>query len=112
VLSEVSGCQVYAVEYHLAPEYRYPTQLDQYSAVIDWVQGPEGVKRGVNPNKVVGGGDSAGKLNCFAFSPFTSVNSLIIGGNMTAALSLRRRDEGLRNISAASPFCRRGLRST
>ncbi|KAI0721042.1 alpha/beta hydrolase fold-domain-containing protein [Cerioporus squamosus] len=81
VLAEASGCQVYAVEYHLAPEYRYPTQLDEYSAVVDWVQGPEGKRRGVSPDKVAGGGDSA-------------------GGNMTAALALRRRDDGLKNIAA------------
>ena len=79
VLAEASGCQIYAVEYHLAPEYRYPTQLDQFSAVIDWVQDSEGQKRGVHPDRVVGGGDSA----C---------------GNMTAALALRRRDEGLKNM--------------
>ncbi|KAI0331114.1 hypothetical protein GY45DRAFT_1322820 [Cubamyces sp. BRFM 1775] len=81
VLAESSGCQVYAVEYHLAPEYRYPTQLDEYSAVVDWVQGPEGRRRGVHPDKVAGGGDSA-------------------GGNMTAALALRRRDEDKKNIAA------------
>ncbi|KAI0748175.1 Alpha/Beta hydrolase protein [Daedaleopsis nitida] len=81
VLAEASGCQVYAVEYHCAPEYRYPTQLDEYSAIVDWVQGPEGKKRGVHPDKVAGGGDSA-------------------GGNMTAALALRRRDDGLKNICA------------
>ncbi|TFK92108.1 hypothetical protein K466DRAFT_481296 [Polyporus arcularius HHB13444] len=81
VLAEASGCQVYAVEYHLAPEYRYPTQLDEYSAVVDWVQGPAGKKRGVHPDKVSGGGDSA-------------------GGNMTAALALSRRDDGLKNMAA------------
>ncbi|OSC99103.1 hypothetical protein PYCCODRAFT_1438711 [Trametes coccinea BRFM310] len=81
VLAEASACQVYAVEYHRAPEYRYPVQLDEYSAVVDWVQGPEGQKRGVHPDRVAGGGDSA-------------------GGNMTAALALRRRDEGKKNIAA------------
>ncbi|KAI0636918.1 Alpha/Beta hydrolase protein [Trametes polyzona] len=81
VLSEASGCQVYAVEYHRAPEYRYPTQLDEFSAIVDWVQGAGGNKRGVHPDRVAGGGDSA-------------------GGNMTAALALRRRDEGKKNIAA------------
>ncbi|KAI0362170.1 hypothetical protein OH77DRAFT_1416389 [Trametes cingulata] len=81
VLAEASGCQVYAVDYHLAPEYRYPTQLDEFSAIVDWVQGPEGKKRGVHPDKVAGGGDSA-------------------GGNMTAALALRRRDNSQKNIAA------------
>ncbi|KAI9064495.1 hypothetical protein FKP32DRAFT_1675974 [Trametes sanguinea] len=81
VLAEASGCQVYAVEYHRAPEHRYPTQLDEYSAIVDWVQGPEGQRRGVHPDKVAGGGDSG-------------------GGNITAALALRQRDKGKKNIAA------------
>ncbi|EGO60025.1 hypothetical protein NEUTE1DRAFT_121702 [Neurospora tetrasperma FGSC 2508] len=67
LVAEESGCQVYVVEYRLAPEFKYPVQLDEYSAVIDWVQGEGGKTRGVHPEKVVGGGDSA-------------------GGNMTAAI--------------------------
>lgn len=31
--------QIYAIEYRLAPKFRYPTQLDEYSAIIDWLQG-------------------------------------------------------------------------
>ncbi|KXX76203.1 putative sterigmatocystin biosynthesis lipase/esterase stcI [Madurella mycetomatis] len=30
--------EVYAVYYRLAPEFRYPMQLDEYSAVINWLQ--------------------------------------------------------------------------
>ncbi|KAH0347008.1 hypothetical protein KCU81_g3740, partial [Aureobasidium melanogenum] len=73
LLAEESGVQVYGVDYRLAPEYRFPVQLDEYSAVIDWLQGEGGKARGVNPSKVLGGGDSA-------------------GGNMTAATTLRRQD--------------------
>ena len=29
-----STAKIYAVEYHLAPEWRYPVQLDEYSAVM------------------------------------------------------------------------------
>ncbi len=46
---------MYGVECHLAPEHRYPTQLDEDSAIVDWVQGPEGKKRGVHPDRVAGG---------------------------------------------------------
>lgn len=81
IVAEESGAQVYAVEYRLAPENRFPTQLDEFSFVLDWVQGEGGKERGVNPNKVCCGGDSA-------------------GGNMTAALALRRRDEGKKNMKA------------
>ncbi|KAK3491571.1 Alpha/Beta hydrolase protein [Neurospora crassa] len=73
LVAEESGCQVYAVEYRLAPEFKYPVQLDEYSAVIDWVQGEGGKTRGVHPEKVVGGGDSA-------------------GGNMTAAIYVSPQD--------------------
>lgn len=80
-LSQACITQIYAVEYRLAPEFRYPTQLDEYSAVIDWLHGQGGKSRGVDPDLVCGGGDSA-------------------GGNMTAAIALRRRDEGKKNIAA------------
>lgn len=81
LLAEESGAQIYAIEYRLAPKFRYPTQLDEYSAIIDWLQGQGGKSRGVDPELVCGGGDSA-------------------GGNMTAAIALRRRDEGKRNMVA------------
>lgn len=48
------------VEYRLAPKWRFPTQLDEYAAVVEWLQGEGGKKRGVNSKKVMGGGDSAG----------------------------------------------------
>lgn len=72
--------QIYAVEYRLAPEFRYPVQLDEYSAVIDWLQGNAGQIRGVHPERIAGGGDGA-------------------GGNMTAAICLRRLDEGKKPLA-------------
>lgn len=72
LLAEESSVQVYAVEYRLAPEWQFPTQLDEYQAALQWVQNEGGAERGVNPQRVCGGGDSA-------------------GGNMTAALCLRVR---------------------
>lgn len=79
VVAEESGCQVYGVEYRLAPEWRFPTQLDEYAAVVEWLQGDGGKERGVDPKRVVGGGDSA-------------------GGNMTAALALRLKDHKKKQI--------------
>jgi len=81
ILAENSECQVYGIEYRLAPEWKFPTQLDEYVAVIQWLQGEGGKARGVDPNKIMGGGDSA-------------------GGNMTAAVSLRLRDEGKKPLAA------------
>ncbi|PVH83808.1 hypothetical protein DL98DRAFT_615131 [Cadophora sp. DSE1049] len=81
IVAERGGVQVYAVEYRLAPEWRYPTQPDEYLAVIEWLQGEGGKKRGVSSERVMGGGDSA-------------------GGNMTAAVSLRLRDEKKKPLAA------------
>ena len=71
LLAERSGVHVYAVEYKLAPEHTYPVQLDECDAVIDALQGDFGKERGVQ--HVLGGGDSD-------------------GGNMIAAITLRRKD--------------------
>lgn len=79
LLAELSGVQVYAVEYKLAPEHTYPVQLDEYDAVIDALHGDFGKERGVT--HVLGGGDSA-------------------GGNMTAAITLRRKDNNKKPLTA------------
>ena len=83
MLAELSGVQIYAVEYKLAPEFRFPTQLNEYDAVIDALQGDFGKCRGVST--VLGGGDSA-------------------GGNMTAAITLRREDNGKKQLDAQILF--------
>lgn len=36
LVAERAGVQVYAVEYRLAPEFAFPTQLDEYEAVLAW----------------------------------------------------------------------------
>lgn len=68
------------MEYRLAPEHHFPTQLDEYSTIVDWAQGPEGSARGISSDLVFGGGDSA-------------------GSNMAEALVLRRRAEGKKNVA-------------
>ncbi|KAL4867955.1 hypothetical protein BDV12DRAFT_186245 [Aspergillus spectabilis] len=89
-LAEKSGVQVYVVEYRLAPEWGYPTQLDEYESVLNWLRGDGGKERGVDPNLIFGAGDSA-------------------GGNMTAAISLRLCDEkkeGLNGVFLLYPETR------
>ncbi|KAF2660619.1 hypothetical protein K491DRAFT_765353 [Lophiostoma macrostomum CBS 122681] len=80
-LAEESGVRVYVAEYRPAPEWRFPVQFDAYSAVVDWLQSSGGKERGVHPDRVCGGGDSA-------------------GGNMTATLCLRRRDQEQKAMAA------------
>lgn len=52
IVAEESGCQVYAVEYRLAPEWRFQTQLDGHIAVTEWLDGQGGKERGVSSDKV------------------------------------------------------------
>lgn len=70
-LAKEIGVPVYAVDYRLAPEHRYPAGLDDcvtaYRALLD---------RGISASSIVAGGDSA-------------------GGNLTLALALRLKAEGL-----------------
>lgn len=83
MLAEASGVQIHAIEYKLAPEFRFPVQLDEYDAVIDALQGEFGRERGIQT--VLGGGDSA-------------------GGNMTAGIVLRRKDAGKKPLDAQILF--------
>ncbi|KAI0114270.1 Alpha/Beta hydrolase protein [Hypoxylon sp. NC0597] len=75
LLAEAADMITIGVEYRLAPEWPFPTQLDEYEDVLSWTRSPEGVRLGIDKDRVMGGGDSA-------------------GGNMTAALCLRLKDEG------------------
>lgn len=81
IVAEESGAVIIGVEYRLALERSLPIQLDDYDSMINWVQGDEGRKRGISPDQVCGGGDSA-------------------GGNMTAAASLPRKDNRKKPLKA------------
>lgn len=72
IIAEESGHQVYAIEYHLAPEFKYPYQLKEVEAILTWLAN-NGKARGVDPSRICIGGDSA-------------------GGNMSAVTCLRARD--------------------
>jgi acetyl esterase len=50
---------VVAVDYALAPEHRFPTQIEQGLAVLDWVFG-RGGDLGLDPEKVAVAGQSSG----------------------------------------------------
>ena len=67
-------CVVVSVDYHLAPEYQYPTQIEDCYSALQWIY------------------DNAGELNidreCIAVAGASA------GGGLTAALSLLARDRG------------------
>ena len=67
-----SGVALVAVDYALAPEHRYPAQVEQAAAALDWVF-REGAGHGLDPSRVAVAGTSA-------------------GGNLAAALTLVNRD--------------------
>ncbi len=68
------------VDYRLAPEYPHPAQLQDSLAVLSWLR-EHGKEIGIDPERIIGGGDSA-------------------GGQMTAGLSLYLRDHGLLPLAA------------
>lgn len=69
-----AGIAVFAIDYRLAPETRFPGAFDDVVAGLKWVVA-NGGSVGIDPNKLAIGGDSA-------------------GGNLAAAVSIWARDNG------------------
>lgn len=59
IMAEYSGLMLFLIEYKLAPEYKFPHQLQEYGAVLNYVIDNHS-SLGINPKKVVIAGDSAG----------------------------------------------------
>jgi acetyl esterase len=58
-LAVASGAAVLFVDYALAPEAKYPVQLEQCYAVARWVV-EQGERHGLDPSRIAVAGDSAG----------------------------------------------------
>ena len=69
-----AGIVVFAIDYRLAPEARFPGAFDDVVAGLKWVAA-NGASIGVDPTELAIGGDSA-------------------GGNLAAAVSIWARDNG------------------
>lgn len=67
-LARLTGTRVFALDYRLAPEHRFPAGLDDAVAGYRWL-----LSQGIDAQSIAVGGDSA-------------------GGGMTLALALRLRD--------------------
>src|SRR5262245_49873657 len=67
-IADGAGVAVIAVAYRLAPEHRFPAAFEDCRAAREWIVAA-GPTRGIDPTRLVIGGDSA-------------------GGNLTAALAL------------------------
>jgi acetyl esterase len=59
ILAQKSGCCVLGVDYHLAPEAKFPQPQDECCAAADWVL-QHGAEYGLDPNRIALAGDSAG----------------------------------------------------
>jgi acetyl esterase len=69
------GFLVLGVDYPLSPEARYPEALDQIVELVDWLHSGGAAGIGIDANRLVIGGDSA-------------------GANLSVATALRLRDRG------------------
>ncbi len=73
-LSAGAGVRVFSVDYRLAPEFKFPVPLEDCNAAFQWVL-DNAETLGIDRSRISAGGDSA-------------------GGNLTAALCLKRKGEG------------------
>jgi len=73
-LAARTGYKVVGVDFSLAPEARFPVQLDEIAQVIAWLC-DEGPQLGIDPHQLSIGGDS-------------------VGANMALASCLKLRDQG------------------
>ncbi|MBV8393387.1 MAG: alpha/beta hydrolase [Alphaproteobacteria bacterium] len=58
-ISARTGCAVAAVDYRLAPEHKFPAAIEDGAAAFRWLAA-EGGGLGIDPTRIVIGGDSAG----------------------------------------------------
>jgi acetyl esterase len=73
LVAERAGIATYAIEYQLAPEAKFPVQIDEIEYFVRWLF-YNADAQGVDASKIAVGGDSA-------------------GGNMTCVMALKLRDE-------------------
>ena len=73
LIAERAGIVTYIVEYQLAPEAKYPVQIEEIEYVVRWLF-DNAAAQGIDPAKIGVGGDSA-------------------GGNMTCVIALKLRDQ-------------------
>lgn len=84
VIAQRAGIATYVVDYQLAPEAKYPVQIEEIEYVVRWLF-DHAAEQGVDPEKIALGGDSA-------------------GGNMTCVLALKLRDEGGPRLALQVPL--------
>jgi acetyl esterase/lipase len=58
-IADGTGAAVVVVDYDLAPEAKYPTQIEQVYTVLDWIR-DNGADEALDPSRVAVAGDSVG----------------------------------------------------
>jgi acetyl esterase len=84
LIAERAGILTYAIEYQLAPEAKYPTQIDEIEFFVRWLF-DHAEEQAVDPTRIAVGGDSA-------------------GGNMTCVIALKLRDENGPRLALQVPL--------
>jgi acetyl esterase len=84
LIAERAGIATYAIEYQLAPEAKFPTQIDEIEFFVRWLF-DHAEEEGVDASKIAVGGDSA-------------------GGNMTCVIALKLRDENGPRLALQVPL--------
>src|SRR5215510_16231152 len=74
MLANQTDCMVVAVDYRLAPEFKFPAAVDDCRAALRWLA-LHAHEIGADPDRIAVGGDSA-------------------GANLAAVMALLARDEG------------------
>jgi acetyl esterase len=74
MLANQADCLVVAVDYRLAPEFKFPTAVEDSESALRWVA-THATEFGGDPDRIAVGGDSA-------------------GGNLAAVVSILARDAG------------------
>lgn len=76
-LAAASGINVIAVDYRLAPEARFPAQLEDAIRAVKWVH-THAHQLGLDPTRLAIGGESAGALLALLASSFNELKSIKI----------------------------------
>lgn len=79
LIAELADAVVFNIDYSLAPEAKYPAAVEELWTALKHIY-KNAATYGIDPNRIMVAGDSA-------------------GGNLTAVLALRDRDEGTRMIA-------------
>ncbi|AOV06391.1 acetyl esterase [Sporosarcina ureilytica] len=65
LLMAETGAVVVGIDYRLAPEYKYPTQVEECVFLVEWLRS-HAEKYGINQDDIALAGDSAGANLCLA----------------------------------------------